>query len=88
MPPCKAVLLNKIRRTNAISRMFKQSALNDIQLPSVDEGWTLDEGGGFCIQYLDGELFPSDILELDLEMTSDASDISEFDYSDSDEESF
>lgn len=75
MPPCKRVLLNKIKRTNAITRMLKQSALNDTYLPKLSEGWALNSDGEFCTQYLEGELFPSDIL--DLEISGEDSDMDE-----------
>lgn len=74
MPPCKPVLMNKILRTNAISRMFKQCASNNTYLPKVNEGWMFGDNGEFSIEYVRGDLYPPAMMSLAEEELASSSD--------------
>lgn len=64
MPPCESVLLNKIKRTTKITRMILSSKENFIDLPSVNDGYCLDENNLFSIEYFSGSPYPENIAEL------------------------
>lgn len=89
MPPCQKVLMNKIKRTQSVTRMIKSSKQNTIDVPEAVDGYYLDESNKFGIEYFSGYPYPQDISDLMSESTKHDDYIEdEFDchFSSSDEE--
>lgn len=94
MPPCQKVLINKIKRTQSLTRMIKSSNENSMQLPEAYDGYRLNESKEFEIAYFSGYPYPqnfSDVMNetlCDEDKNSTNNDNHEFDceLSSSDEE--
>lgn len=94
MPPCQRVLMNKIKRTQSLTRMIKSSSNNLIQPPEAVDGYCLSENNMFAIEYFDGYPYPQSISDMmdenfdDEENNTTNNDSNEFDceMSSSDEE--
>ena len=87
MPPCQAVLLNKIRRTNFVVHLWKRAHLaNPCILIPDEHGWTL-EGSVYNMNWYNGEQLPQSVADI-LFLTDDSveeDDEDDIDYSSSDE---
>lgn len=65
MPPCRPVLINKVKRANYISQMIKTCHKNLIPLDFPDlHGWVLSDNQ-FVIEYFNGLRFPDSIADED-----------------------
>lgn len=73
MPPCRAVLLNKIKRTNDLSRMIKLAHNKNISTPK--NGYIINSKNEMEIDYFSGDSYPTSITNI-------AADISEQDTED------
>lgn len=62
MPPCKSVLLNKIKRANSLSQMIKTSSEKTIDLSW--NGWFINENNELEIEYFTGNPFPEIIITM------------------------
>ena len=61
LPPCKAVLVEKVRRANYISLIWKSSTVKDIDVGDpVENGWSL-ENNTYVINWFDGRQVPEDV---------------------------
>lgn len=69
MPPCKSVLLNKIKRTNFLSQMIKNSFADKISSPS--SGWFINENNELEIEYFTGDPFPEVITSMESDNISE-----------------
>lgn len=66
MPPCKAVLCNKIKRSNYIASMIKHANENFIQFDVPGEhGWK-SINNEFVIDYYDGPQYPENFEDENL----------------------
>lgn len=65
LPPCKMVLVNKIKRVNYIAKIFKKSACKKILLADpIKCGWMRDQSNCAQIKYYDGDQYPNSIEQL------------------------
>lgn len=71
LPPCRAVLLNKIKRTNAIAAMFKNACQSIVDIPQITDGYTISDHGLFEIEYVTGSPFPEQLADISLSDSSD-----------------
>lgn len=56
-------LLNKIKRTNYVSKMIKNSSQNNICFPDVtDHGWQ-NINGEYLIEFFSGPSYPENVVE-------------------------
>ncbi len=62
LPPCKSVLLQKVKRTNINAWMWKH-ADTAVILPCtpLDNGWTMKDGH-YAIKWFDGEQIPHNVF--------------------------
>ena len=64
MPPCHAVLFNKILRTNFVASLWKQATLSKpCTMEPENHGWTLNNGS-FKFNRFDGEQEPQSVLKI------------------------
>lgn len=61
MPPCQTVLLNKIKRTNNVTRMIKSAGKIFIEIPKAIDGFCLNDNNEFAIEYFSGYPYPENI---------------------------
>lgn len=76
MPPCESVLLNKIKRTQSVTRMIKSCSNNSIYLPEAIDGYCLNENQEYMIEYFSGCPYPesfADLIDDNLKNNNDAS---------------
>lgn len=69
MPPCKKVLLNKIKRTCYLSQIMQRSNQGAIERP--DDGWILTENNELEIDYFVGNPFPDNITNTSIDENID-----------------
>lgn len=69
MPPCRKVLLNKIKRTSYLARTMRQSSENFIGKP--DGGWYLNENNEMDIDYFAGNPYPENITNISFDENED-----------------
>ena len=85
MPPCQAVLLNKIRRTIFVVHLWKRAHLaNPCILILDDYGWTL-EGSVYNMNWYNGEQLPQSVADILTDDSVEEDDEDDIDYSSSDE---
>lgn len=74
IPPCCAVLMNKIKRANLVTTIWKNAALaNPSTLNPESNGWFVDDGY-YAIRWYDGNQVPqsvSAVLETQCRVTED-----------------
>ena len=64
MPPCHSVLINKIRRTNYVTTLWKKARLpRPCELKAEDHGWKLN-ASVYRINWFDSEQLPQNIIEI------------------------
>jgi hypothetical protein len=64
MPPCKAVLANKIKRANYVASVWKNAGLvQPCTLSPEESGWILDDGS-YKIKWFDGDQLPKSLCEI------------------------
>ena len=64
MPPCRAVLVNKILRTNYVTSVWKNASLpNPCVVKPEGHGWVLIDGR-YHIKWFDGEQVPQSICQV------------------------
>lgn len=95
MPPCRTVLMNKIKRTNTVTRMIKSAGENSIEKPKAIDGYCLNENNEFAIEYFPGYPYPENIEAIlsqnhcdnnNSDQNTDDEDDLDFNLSSSDEE--
>lgn len=64
LPPCKSVLLNKIKRTHILANMIKSSSQNIINLVAVGNGWIMNTDNELEIEYFTGNTYPRCITDI------------------------
>ena len=84
MPPCQAVLLNKIRRANFISYLWKRARLPvPCVLKPEDHGWQVKDSS-YIIKWYDGPQLPQYLADI-LYDESDDEEESDVEYESSDD---
>lgn len=86
MPPCRNVLLKKIKRSHHLTTMIKNARNNSINLELENE-WCVDENNKLLIKYFDGNSYPDSITDITItdENESEEEEISYISESDDDE---
>lgn len=74
LPPCSAVLYNKLRRSNLVSWMWRISTIPSIEFDPTDHGWKLGEDQEYEINWFYGPEAPDSIDAILLEMNLNTSD--------------
>lgn len=64
MPPCKSVLLNKIKRTNFLANMVKSSSKTTMDLNALECGWIMNADNELEIEYFNGNPYPETITDM------------------------
>ena len=63
LPPCKASLVEKIKRSHFVASVWKRATLPDtVVLDPEEYGWKLQDGH-YVINWYDGQQVPDDIYE-------------------------
>jgi hypothetical protein len=63
MPPSQVVLKNKIERTNYLSRLLKNSTLNNVDIDDPGQhGWIIEEDQ-FVIDFFNGPQYPEFFID-------------------------
>ena len=63
LPPCKASLVEKIKRSHFVASVWKRATLSDtVVLDPEEYGWKLQDGH-YVINWYDGQQVPDDIYE-------------------------
>ena len=64
MPPCKAVLCNKIQRANFVAFLWKRATLAEPStLKPDDHGWVMHDSS-YTIKWFNGDQIPESILQI------------------------
>lgn len=86
MPPCRDVLLNKMKRTNYLAEIIKHSTENIIKTPK--EGWIMNENNEMEIEYFACSPYPEDIANIMIADDTDEEDSNIHVSSSDDDESY
>ncbi len=88
LPPCQTVLMNKIKRTNYVSYIWKHAHQADPLPPNSTpetNGWQETEGK-YTIKWFLGEQMPEDINPESIDETESDEDLSDYDSEEDSEE--
>ena len=76
MPPCHAVLINKIKRVNYVATIWKNAALPEPCVVQPEGNGWVRENGLYQIKWFDGDMVPQSICQvLNKDTSPDYSDI-------------
>ena len=84
LPPCQSVLLEKIKRANLVTHMWKNAILKASHTwPPEENGWLL-ENGHYTIKWFSGQKFP-DVITTHINQSLDMMPVDQDNCSSSDE---
>lgn len=63
MPPCRKVLLKKIKRTHCLTAIIKNARESLINIELTND-WYIDDYNKLSIQYFDGNPYPDSIADI------------------------
>lgn len=63
MPPCRNVLLKKIKRTHHLTAIIKNARENLINIELTID-WYIDDNNKLSIHYFDGKPYPDSIADI------------------------
>ena len=64
-PPCRSILIEHIKRTLYITKMYKNASFADptFDMDPTDYGWEMSNSGTLMVKWFDGEQIPREFEE-------------------------